>query len=199
MAHIVGYTRKKWPKWPYVVFVLFVLFVILVLFLFTLSKSAEKKTVPTTTTTTTTTTMVMPTTTSSTTIPKSTLIPWFKNREEPEEEEEAKIRVEKIIFTSGIDEFNRNIDSFKEIPVERAERVFCYTVVNSSDVPAVIRHVWFAPNDSLVADIKLDIFNINANTWSYINLSGAPAGEWKVVIKTAEGRKIGENKFLLYQ
>jgi len=209
MSRIIGYTKQKKPKWPFIVPVLVVLLVAIIVFIISLAKEpAEQiKIVPATSSTTSTTITLMPIPNTIPT-PPTTMIKaaakediWSQlgNKFKKKDKAEKKIEVVEIIFTNGVDDYNLPVDGFIEISREKVARVYCYTNIKSANIPDVIRHIWLAPDGAQIADIHLDIINSSAHTWSYVNLSGAPAGEWKVVVKAADGDVIGEKTFLLYQ
>lgn len=183
MTKITGYARQKDPKWLYfsivifvVVIISFVLYAFFAVYSWMESENLKKlqaEAAPTTTTiiaseesTTTTTTMLI------------TPI--------------AGVRVEKITFTSKINEGNRPADDLTKISLKEEGTVYCHTRVDCSSVPAVIRHVWINPSGAVAADVKLNISRRPADTWSYISLQGAKPGKWEMRVVTADGRVVGK-------
>lgn len=186
MVKIAGYARQKEPKWFYTLLISAVLFVIVigviaVAAIYSWMENESVRRIQAETTRPAVTTTIL-----SREAEKPALIV----RSFP-------ITVEKIVFTSEINEHNQPVDDLASVSLKEKGMVYCYTRVNSRVVPQEIRHVWINPSGAVAADIKLNISRRRADTWSYISLLGTKPGRWELQIKTADGKVVGKNYLIV--
>ena len=175
MSLIAGYARQSKKRPRYGVYLLLICFVVVIIFV-VINKIPVK------------TAIVKPeiTTTTNDTIPNEYYL------------KDVNHKVAKMTFTNQVDAKNQPTDNFSEISTSTINRVYCYTKLESSNVPNVVRHVWLAPSGVEVADIKLTITKKTAHTWSYVNLHGAKTGNWTVEVRQPQGQILAKKTFLLY-
>lgn len=192
MARFAGYAKQKEPKWFKALVVISITTVSLIIifgFTYVMSRMENegerksqsqalpaKQAKPSTTSTSTTTT---------TTIPIVNEIP------------NEDLSIEKIAFTSSINGGNKPADELESVSINETGKIYCYTRINSPNVPQSIHHVWVDPDGKVVADIKLNISNRPADTWSYISLYGIKPGKLQVQVKTAEGVIVAKRDLLV--
>lgn len=192
MARFAGYAKQKEPKWFRALVVILISTVCLIIifgFTYVMSRmeteserKSQSQAKPSTTSTSTTTTTTVAITT---TVPAANEI---SNEE---------LSIEKIAFTSSINEGNKPADELESVSINEAGKIYCYTRVNSSTVPQSIHHVWVDPDGAVIADIKLNISNRPADTWSYISLYGINPGKLQVQVKTAQGKILAKRDLLV--
>lgn len=186
MTKITGYARQKEPKWFYTLLISAVLLVIVigiiaVAAIYSWMENESVRRIQTETTRPAVTTTIL-----------------SREAEKPIlTVGNVPVTVEKIIFTSGIDEQNHPVDDLAEVSLKENGMVYCYTRINSMVVPQEIRHVWINPSGAVAADIKLNISRRPADTWSYISLMGTKPGKWEFQIKTADGKVIGKSYLIV--
>ena len=112
--------------------------------------------------------------------------------------ESGDILVEKIVVTSKVDESNLPTDALDNFPLKDHPTVNCYTRINSPVIPTTIRHVWVDPAGAVLADIKLNIVNRPADTWSYKTLYGTKPGRWEVQVRKENDEIIARREFSTY-
>ena len=182
MTRLTGYAKKDEPKWFYALVLLLVLVVVLAgLFGFSafyrwLERQVESAGQPKPTTTTTTPASASPETAAVS---------------------RSGITVEKIVFTSAIDEANQPTDDLLALSPGEVGTLYCYTRISSQQLPQVISHVWVDPGGAEVAEIKLTLTKRQADTYSYISLYGAKSGSWELQVKDASGGMIGRKSFIV--
>src|SRR2546422_10622552 len=94
----------------------------------------------------------------------------------PKEQAEAPkpYQVEKIALGTGV-ESRELVGEATEFDVS-VGRIFCWTKIISQNVPATIKHVWYA-GEQQVAEVPLNINFSSTRTWSSKAVS---AGRWRV-------------------
>lgn len=115
----------------------------------------------------------------------------------PTKSRSAEVTVGKMVITSKVNDRNLPTDNLENVSISQGI-VYCYTRINCPDVPATIRHVWVDSRGKVFAEIPLQISNRSADTWSYISLYGAKAGEWEVQVRKTDNSIVAEKKFIVY-
>jgi len=105
------------------------------------------------------------------------------------------VQVERIVFTSEINDKNQPTDDLENISIAENGVIYCYTRINASSPPQVIRHVWVAPDGRVAAEIKLNLSNRTTDTWSYISLYGTRPGKWELQVKDSKDQILAKRGF----
>src|SRR2546422_11354009 len=98
-------------------------------------------------------------------------------------------QVEKIALGTGVEA--------RELVGEATEfdasvgRIYCWTKINSQNVPATITHVWYADEEQ-VAEVPLNINYPSMRTWSSKAIS---AGKWRVEVVSETGEVLASTDF----
>lgn len=107
--------------------------------------------------------------------------------------EESGLKVTQLVIASGV-EASQPVDDLSEVSVSETGRVYCYTSFDNSDGQQAVRHVWTGPGGRTVA-VDLTARAGASATWSYINVAGQRAGQWRVRIETEDGTVLAEKTF----
>jgi len=70
-------------------------------------------------------------------------------------------------------------------------RIYCWTKIISQNVPAAIKHVWYA-DEQQVAEVPLNINYPSTRTWSSKAIS---AGKWRVEVVGETGEVLASTDF----
>jgi hypothetical protein len=92
------------------------------------------------------------------------------------------VAVERMTFTSGLDENNQPTDDLSEVSPAETETLYCSTRIKS-DSTRTVRHVWLRPDGKIAADITLHLGAQTVDTYSYISISGAAKGKWELQVR----------------
>ena len=76
------------------------------------------------------------------------------------------------------------------------KRVYCWTKVKAFEVPTYIFHEWYYKG-KIMASVKLDIRSPLFRTWSSKRIIPAWKGNWRVVVKDANGSIVASKEFLI--
>src|SRR5206468_12184698 len=90
-------------------------------------------------------------------------------------------QVEKIALGTGV-EARELVGEATEFDVS-VGRIYCWTRITSQNVPATIKHVWYADGEQ-VAEVPLNINFPSVRTWSSKAIA---AGKWKVEVVSETG------------
>lgn len=175
MTVIKGYYKRQDPKWPFVVTGLVIILAVIIVLL---NYNPPKKTEETASIPASSTTVFS--TTSSTVIVTSTTI--------------------KPTATPGKKVMASNVKAgeIEKIEISQEEgRVYCRLQVNFAEVPQTIHCVWIDPDGAEYADIPLTVSRRPAETWSYISNYAGQTGNWSVQIKSADGKILTSQEFMV--
>jgi hypothetical protein len=106
------------------------------------------------------------------------------------------ITVERLTFTSGLDESNQPTDDLSELSLAETNTLYCATRIKS-DKAQVVRHVWLRPDGKIAADITLNLGPQTVETYSYISLYGAPKGVWQMEVRNERDEVVARKTFKL--
>ncbi len=200
MKPFVGYTRRPEPKWPYlIIFAVFICVVFVLVIIGNLLVSfryaePEKKVATTIKPSSTTSTFVSSVTSSSnakTITTSSTLQNVSTTLDIEKKPVISAVKVEKIFFTSKVDNSNQARASVDKVSLGSISRLYCYTKIISNP-PQTIHHVWLRPDGRVAGKVTLYITNNPAYTWSYIGLGEPQFGFYKVQVTDNAGNVLAE-------
>jgi hypothetical protein len=180
MTKLAGYARRPEAKWPYVLVITLVLLVCVAVLLAFVPEEGQKA----------------PVKEAKKTIP--VIQPATQETKVASPAESAGITVEKMVFTSEIDDRNHPMDSLKNISLKEHGTVYCYTRVSCLDIPQSIRHVWVNPAGGVAADVKLNVSRRPVDTYSYISLYGAKTGKWEFQVRTVDDKIVARRSFTAF-
>ena len=98
-------------------------------------------------------------------------------------------QVEKIALGTGV-ESRELVGDATEFDVS-VGRIYCWTRIISQNVPATIKHVWYA-DEQQVAEVPLNINYPSTRTWSSKAIS---AGKWRVEVVGETGEVLASTDF----
>ncbi len=98
-------------------------------------------------------------------------------------------QVEKIALGTGV-ESRELVGEATEFDVS-VGRIYCWTKINSQNVPTTINHVWYAGEEQ-VAEVPLNINYPSTRTWSSKAIS---AGKWRVEVVSETGEILASTDF----
>jgi len=98
-------------------------------------------------------------------------------------------QVEKIALGTGV-ESRELVGEATEFDVS-VGRIYCWTKIISQNVPATIKHVWYA-GEQQVAEVPLNINYPSTRTWSSKAIS---AGKWRVEVVGETGEVLASTDF----
>jgi nitrogen fixation protein FixH len=98
-------------------------------------------------------------------------------------------QVEKIALGTGVE--SRELVGEATAFDVSVRRVYCWTKISSQNVPATIKHVWYA-GDETAADVPLDIKYPTTRTWSSKVIW---AGKWRVEVVSETGEVLASTDF----
>jgi hypothetical protein len=109
----------------------------------------------------------------------------------PKEQAEAPkpYQVEKIALGTGVES--------RELVGEATEfdpavgRIYCWTKINSQNVPTTIKHVWYADGEQ-AAEVPLNLNYPSTRTWSS---KAIWAGKWRVEVVSETGEVLASTDF----
>jgi hypothetical protein len=109
----------------------------------------------------------------------------------PKEQAEAPkpYQVEKIALGTGV-ESRELVGEATEFDVS-VGRIYCWTKIISQNVPATIKHVWYA-GEQQVAEVPLNINYPSTRTWSSKAIS---TGKWRVEVVGETGEVLASTDF----
>ncbi len=203
MVRFAGYAKKSEPKWPYFMIGLIVIvIVILVLFVFSLVTQWLEAEInkPVTTTVSTTTTSSSSSTNTTVAATTSTTRATEKPKRESEPvavSEQGGLKVTQMVIASGV-EASQPVDDLSKISAAETSRVYCYTSFENADGPRPVKHVWIGPGGKSVAAVELTARGGASATWSYINIAGQPAGQWRVRVEAEDGSVLATRVFVTF-
>lgn len=180
MTKLAGYARRPEVKWPYVLVITLVLLVcvaVLLAFVPEEGQNAPAKEAKT---------------------PKPLTQPATQETKVAPPAESTGVTVEKIVFTSEIDDRNHPVDILENISLKEHGTVYCYTRVSCLDIPQSIRHVWVNPVGGVAADVKLNVSRRPVDTYSYISLYGAKTGKWEFQVRTVDDKIVARRSFTAF-
>lgn len=178
MTKIAGYASRSEAKWPYVLVITLILLAAVAVLLAFIPEGGEKTPVKE--------------------AKKSKPISQPATPEAKPVIENAGIKVEKIVFTSELDDSNQPTDELENISLKENGTVYCYARISSSGDSRSIRHVWINPAGAVVADVKLNVSSRPHDTYSYISLYGAKAGKWELQVRTVDDQIVAQRGFTTY-
>lgn len=108
-------------------------------------------------------------------------------------EEPTGVRVEKLAVGTAID--NRELTGAADRFDTVITRLYAWTKVSASPVPATIKHVWYA-DDKVVADVPLTLNYPSMRTWSSKNVW---AGSWRIDVVDEAGKVLESKAFTVAQ
>jgi len=98
-------------------------------------------------------------------------------------------QVEKIALGTGV-ESRELVGEATEFDVS-VGRIYCWTRINSQNVPATIKHVWYADAEP-AAEVPLNINYPSMRTWSSKVIW---AGKWRVEVVSETGEVLASTDF----
>ncbi|MFA5112873.1 MAG: DUF2914 domain-containing protein [Candidatus Margulisiibacteriota bacterium] len=104
------------------------------------------------------------------------------------------VTVERITFTSELDEDNQPSDDLSELSTADTNTLYCSTRIKSDKAQAV-RHVWLRPDGKIAADITLHLGTQTVDTYSYISLYGAQKGDWQMQVRNERDEVVAGKTF----
>ena len=109
----------------------------------------------------------------------------------PKQQAEAPkpYQVEKIAVGTGV-ESRELVGEATEFDVS-VGRVYCWTKINSQNVPTTIKHVWYTDGEQ-AAEVPLNINYPSTRTWSSKAIS---AGKWRVEVVSETGDVLASTDF----
>ena len=188
MPKITGYARRPESRWPLIAGILLSLFllIIVIILLSPTEKSLQESTEP------------KPQLKEEKQKAQTVITGEVEIMATGEAATSSDIKVEKIQFTSEIDESNQPVDELSRVSLKEHNTVYGYTKILSGTVPQAIKHVWLDPSGKVFASIDLNITGKVQDTWSYISLSGARTGRWELQVKKINGEIIAKANFSTY-
>jgi len=201
MTVIKGYASRPQPKWPLLLAIVFIALTGIAVLVSLVPPASQKgptaasSTVEVTATTAnpTTTTLAPATVTVTTTLVTTTTRAGIVNLKLPTVA--GGIKVEKIVFSGSIGEYNQPAGELSEINLNEASKIYCYTKISAGRLPQTVRHVWIAPGGKVFAEIPLNISKPAVDTYSFISLSGTTSGVWVVRVEDASGKILAKSNF----
>ena len=109
----------------------------------------------------------------------------------PKQQAEAPkpYQVEKIALGTGV-ESRELVGEATEFDVA-VGRIYCWTKINSQNVPTTIKHVWYTDGEQ-AAEVPLNINYPSTRTWSSKAVS---AGRWRVEVVGETGEVLASTDF----
>jgi hypothetical protein len=104
------------------------------------------------------------------------------------------VTVERIVFSTGIDESNQPVDDLSELAAADAGTLYCCTRIKCAKAQTV-KHVWLRPDGKVAADISLGLGVQTVDTYSYVSLYGAPKGLWRLEVRNSRDEVIARKAF----
>ena len=98
-------------------------------------------------------------------------------------------QVEKFALGTGV-ESRELVGEATEFDVS-VGRIYCWTRIISQNVPATVKHVWYADKEQ-VAEVPLNINYPSTRTWSSKAIS---AGKWRVEVVSETGEILASTDF----
>ncbi len=98
-------------------------------------------------------------------------------------------QVEKIALGTGV-EARELVGEATQFDVS-AGRIYCWTKINSENVPTTIKHVWYAGEEK-AAEVALNITYPSMRTWSS---KAIEVGKWKVDVVSETGEVLASADF----
>jgi Protein of unknown function (DUF2914) len=99
------------------------------------------------------------------------------------------VQVEKVALGTGL-ESRELVGEATEFDVS-VGRIYCWTRINSQNVPATITHVWYA-DEQPAAEVPLNINYPSMRTWSS---KAIWAGKWRVEVVSETGEVLAATDF----
>jgi hypothetical protein len=94
----------------------------------------------------------------------------------------------------GIAVTDRELEGQSQTFPDTVQKVFCWTYVTATRVPATIEHVWYH-GDEEVARVPLEIKYIRTRTWSSKTIPPEWIGNWKVEVVDLKGNVLATAPF----
>lgn len=113
---------------------------------------------------------------------------------QPAVEIKTGVTVERITFTSELDEDNQPTDDLSELAAADTNTLYCSTRIKS-DKAQTVRHVWLRPDGKIAADITLHLGTQTVDTYSYISLYGAQKGAWQMQVRNERDEVVAGKTF----
>ena len=109
------------------------------------------------------------------------------------EDAHASHQVAKIVVCTSV----ANREAVGEVPETgvSATRVYCWMSIQSENLPANVRHVWYAGNEK-VGEVTLKVASNPYRTWSSKNVW---PGQWKVEAVSESGAVLDRKEFKINQ
>ena len=109
----------------------------------------------------------------------------------PEQQAQAPkpYQVEKIALGTGV-ESRELVGEASEFDVS-VGRVYCWTKINSQNIPTTIKHVWY-PDEEQAAEVTLNVQYPSTRTWSSKAIRD---GKWRVEVVSETGEVLASTDF----